>query len=151
MNMTDEYWKIFCKETNRSLEGCFTGTMSFEKKNSIGDEQILLILNGKKTVLFSPFPSYSINREPLPVSGEMYVLMDRSEQPRGVIEIVSVSILPFNQITWDMARNDGENENMSEWREKQLEYFEDEGDLCGFVSTDSMMVVYEQFQVLYRS
>ena len=49
-----------------------------------------------------------------------------------------------------MARQEGEDQSLEEWRDKQREYMEEEAALCGFDFTDESLVVFEHFHVIYK-
>lgn len=151
MTDLDEYWNKFLTETNRSEDDRCAGDLNFEAKGFVGDELVALVLGGKKTAFFSSWPTYSIDMEPLPVSGELYIVLDRGENPVCVIEIESVNVVPFNEVTWEMARLEGEDENLEAWREKQREYLEDEGAVVGFEFTPDIRLVFQTFKVVYKS
>ena len=88
--------------------------------------------------------------EPLPVSGELYIVVDRANKPQCVIELESVKIVPFNEVTWEMAKQEGEDENLGAWKERQQENLEDEGALVGFEFTPDIKLVFQTFKVVYR-
>ncbi len=145
------YWEKFLEESHQNKdEKAFSGELVFENKGITGAEQVDLVLCGKRTVSFSPLPYYEINREPLPLSGENYIVEDRNENPRCIIELTDVNIIPFGEITWELASREGEDENLEQWREKQREYFQEEADICGFEFNDDTKIVCEIFQVVYR-
>ncbi len=150
MSMADVYWDKFIKASGRDENDRYSGELSFENRNFTGDEQLALVLAGKKTASFSPFPAYAINREPIPVAGELYVVEDRNESPKCIIELTDVNVVPFNEVTWEMAQREGEDSSLDEWKEKQNEYMSDEGDICGFTFSETTNVVCEFFRVIYR-
>lgn len=150
MSPIDEYWENFIKDTGRSEDDKCAGDLTFEAKGFVGDEMISLVLSGKKTAFFSSWATYSIDQEPLPVSGELYVVLDRANNPRCVIETESVNIIPFNEVTWGMAVKEGEDENIEQWREKKQEYLEDEGAILGFEFTPDIKLVFQTFKVVYH-
>lgn len=150
MNYLDEYWNKFLTETGRDSDIKCAGDLHFEAKGFVGDELISLVLSGQKTALFSSFATFSIDGEPLPVSGELYIILDRAENPVCVIETESVSIIPFNEVTWNMAQKEGEDEDLQSWREKKREYLEDEGAILGFDFSMDIKLVYQTFKVIYR-
>jgi len=151
MDKLDDYWNNFLIETGRSLDEKCAGDLHFEAKGFVGDELISLVLSGKKTALFLSFATFSIDQEPLPVSGELYIILDRSENPVCVIETESVNIIPFNEVTWSMAQKEGEDESLDQWREKKREYLEDEGAILGFEFSMDIKLVYQTFKVVYKS
>ena len=150
MTQLDEYWEKFIKETGRSEDDKCSGDLSFEARGFVGDELISLILSGKKTAFFSSYPTFQIDMEPLPLSGELYIVVDRAGNPVCVIEIDNVSLVPFNEVTWGMAQKEGEDENLEQWRQKHQEYLEDEGDVLGFEFTPDIKLVFQVFHVVYR-
>lgn len=147
----DEYWFKFLKDTGRSDDIKCAGDLFFEAKGFVGDELLSLVLSGKKTAFFSSYATFQIDQEPLPVSGELYVVLDRADNPRCVIELENVSIIPFNEVTWGMAQKEGEDENLEDWRAKQQEYLEDEGAVLGFDFSPNLKLVFQVFRVVYTS
>ncbi|MCQ2575251.1 MAG: ASCH domain-containing protein [Treponema sp.] len=150
MTYLDEYWNKFIQETHRDPEDRCSGDLNFEAKGFLGDELITLTLTGQKTAFFSSFSTFSIDGEPLPVSGELYIIVDHNNNPHCVIEIESVTVIPFNEVTWEMAAREGEDSNLTEWREKHQEYLEEEGSILGFEFTPAIKLVYQTFKVVYK-
>lgn len=146
----DEYWKKFLVETHRDESELCSGDLSFEAKGVFNDAEIALILAGKKTAIFSSFASFSIDNLPLPMSGELYIVLDRAENPHCVIELDSIEILPFNEVTWEMAKLEGEDENIDAWREKQKENLEDEGSILGFSFAEDIRLVFQTFHIVWK-
>ena len=150
MSPIDEYWNDFIKDTGRDEEDKCAGDLTFEAKGFVGDELVSLVLSGKKTAFFTTWATYAIDQEPLPLTGKLYVVLDRAENPRCVIETESVNIIPFNEVTWGMAVKEGEDENHQQWREKKQEYIEDEGAILGFDFTPDIKLVFQTFKVVYH-
>lgn len=150
MTELDEYWAKFLKDTNRDPEEKCSGDLFFEAKGFVGDQHIFSVLNGKKTAVFSSFPSFAIDQEPLPLCGELYLLQDKNEKPVCVIELEAVEILPFYDVPWELAKQEGEDQNLEEWRTKHWEYLEDEAEIMGFTVTPDVKMVFQKFKVIYR-
>lgn len=150
ISIADEFWQKFLKETSRDENERCSGDINFESKGINNDSQVAMILSGKKTAMFASFASYNIDGEPLPVTGELYIVYDRGNNPRAVIEIESVNIVPFNEVTWGMAQLEGEDENLDAWRSKEQEYLEDEGSIVGFEFVPGMKLIFQTFRVVYK-
>lgn len=150
MTETDLYWARFLRETGRGDEEKCAGDLNFESKGVWNDGQIALILAGKKTAFFSSLAAFAADSEMLPVSGELYVVVDRAEIPRCVIELTGVQVVPFGGVTWEMAALEGEDENLEAWRRKERETLEDEGAVIGFRVTPALKLVFQSFRVVYR-
>ena len=150
MTEADEFWNEFLKATGRDEEERCAGDLNFEAKGFVADEMIALVLSGKKTAFFTSWSTYAIDQEPVPVSGELYLVLDRNENPVCVIETQSVQVIPFNEVTWEMAKLEGEDESLEVWREKKQEYLEEEGDIMGFEFTPDIKLVFQTFNVVYK-
>ena len=146
----DLYWKNFLSDTGRDEDEKCAGDLFFEAKGFVGNELLALVLSGKKTAFFTSWPTYAIDKEPLPVSGELYVVLDYQQTPRCVIETQSVEIVPFNEVTWSMAQLEGEDEDLGQWKERKREYLEEEGHILGFDFSEDMKLVFQTFKVIYR-
>lgn len=150
LSSADEFWQKFIEETGADSDSKCAGDLTFESAGFTNDAQIANILSGQRTAIFSTFASYSVDGEPLPVSGELYLVFDRGNNPRAVIEIESVNILPFNEITWGMAQKEGEDENLEQWRIRQQENLEEEGETVGFKFSPEIKIIFQTFRVLYK-
>ena len=150
MTELDEYWNKFLAEKNLPPETKCAGDLFFEAKGFVQDELTALVVSCKKTAFFSSYATFSIDGEPLPVSGELYIVVDRAGKPACVIELEAVNVLPFNEVTWEMAAKEGEDESLEQWRQKQTEYLEEEGAVLGFEFTPDIRVVYQSFKVIYK-
>lgn len=150
LSSADEFWQKFIQETGTDPDSKCAGDLTFESAGFTNDAQIANILSGQRTAIFSTFASYSVDGEPLPVSGELYLVFDRGNNPRAVIEIESVNILPFNEITWGMAQKEGEDENLEQWRIRQQENLEEEGEIVGFEFSPEIKIIFQTFRVLYK-
>lgn len=148
---TGEFWKAYLKATNqKEEEAVYSGELVFEDSGFTGQTQLSLVLSGEKTATFTPLETIEINLEPVPVAGEVYVVLDSNDEPRCIIELTDVNVVPFNEIPWDLAQRDGENEKLAEWQDKMREYLEDEADLCGFEAREDSKIVCEIFRVIYK-
>lgn len=146
-----EFWKDYLKSVNKKEdEALYSGELVFEDSGFTGQTQLSLVLSGAKTAVFTPLEAVEINRERPPVPGEVYIVLDSQDEPRCIIELTDVNILPFNEIPWDLAKLDGENENLEDWRSKMRELIQDEGDICGFQLRENMKIVAEIFRVIYK-
>ena len=89
---TGEFWKKYLKETAQSEENAvYSGELVFEDTGFTGQSQLSLVLSGAKTATFTPLDTIEINRELLPVAGEVYVVLDSNEEPACIIELTDVN------------------------------------------------------------
>lgn len=150
LSVADSFWQKFITDTGRDPEIRCSGDLCFDSEGISNDEKLVLIMTGRKTATFSTLASFLIDGEPLPVSGELYMVFDRSGTPRCIIELESVNIVPFNEVTWGMAQQEGEDNSLEEWKEKQKEYLEDEGAVVGFEFAPDIKLIFQTFRVVYK-
>lgn len=77
-----------------------------------------LVLDGKKTATTS---LYEIDN--LPKTGEISILTDANDNNVCILKTKKVIITKFKNITWDLAKLEGENNSLEEWRKVHRDYF----------------------------
>lgn len=148
MDETQSYWERFCKSCDtQDME--YAGEISFEASGFVNDEIMALVLSGRKRATFTSLATYIADNDTLPMSGEYYVVVDRAQKPRCIIEIDSVTVVHFGEVTWEMAELDGMDGNIDEWRERMREQLEEEGDFVGFGFSPALKLVFQTFRVVY--
>ena len=148
---TSEFWTQYLKDTNQKEEDAvYSGELVFEDDGMTGQTQLSMVLSGAKTAMFTPLDTIEINMEKMPSVGEVYVVLDSNDEPRCVIELTDVRIIPLDEISWELAQKDGEDENMDDWQVKMEEFLEEEADLCGFEPLPDSKIVCEIFKLVYN-
>lgn len=148
----DEFWNKFLTGSNLDKKNiAFCGELSFGEDGETSADYILRILSGKKTSFATSYYSFEIDRIPLPKAHSFFVVTDWLSKPYAVIETVNVTILPFNQVTWQIAQGEDEGDTIEEWRENKAAFFEEDGEIMGYTFSQNMPVVFEQFRVLYKT
>ena len=150
MTDLDEYWNDFITKTNRSQSDRCSGDLFFDSKGNNQASLNSLVLSGQKTAFFTPLATYTINQEPIPISGELYIVVDNNGEPVCVIETQSIEIVPFEEISWQMAKLEGEDNSFEEWKNKQIAIISDEGDILGFEFSPDIRMVFKTFNVIYK-
>ena len=77
-----------------------------------------LVLEGKKTATTS---LYGIDC--LPKIGEISILTDSKDNNVCTLETKEVIVTEFKNITWNLAKLEGENKTLDEWRKIHVDYF----------------------------
>ena len=107
-----------------------------------------LVLIGKKRATSSSLEGYQIEGEEIPKVGDMSVITDWDGNPRCVIKTTSVRIIPYKDITFDIAKLEGEDDNLDSWRGNHEKFFTEEGKEVGYEFSTQMDVVFEEFEVI---
>ncbi|MBR4142121.1 MAG: ASCH domain-containing protein [Firmicutes bacterium] len=120
----------------------------FERTESACNDLLGLVLQEKKRATSSSLAGYQISGEKPPEEGELSVITDWDGNPRCVIRTVRVTRLPYKDITFDLARREGEDDTLESWRNSHEKFFREEGKELGYEFTEDMTVVFEEFEVV---
>lgn len=115
------------------------------------DELLGLVLDGTKTATASALWDYEATGDPLPVVGEVSIVLDGEGRPRAVIVMTAVDIVPFAEVTAEHAWAEGEGDRSLEfWREAHERFWREHAEnATGF--HPGMPVVCERFRVVYSA
>lgn len=113
------------------------------------DDLLGLVLAGTKTATAGALWDYEAEDEPLPEIGTLSIILDSTGQPRALIETTEVQVVPFDEVSDEQARLEGEGDlSLEYWRDVHQRFFTEVADHDRGFSHD-MPVVWERFRVLY--
>ena len=70
--------------------------------------------------------------------------------PRCVIKTTAVKVLPFKDVTFDLAVREGEDASLEDWQKSHVSFFTEEGNALGYEFTWDMPVIFEEFRLEYK-
>ena len=109
-----------------------------------------LVLKGQKKATDSSVLGYQIEGEEIPKEGNLSVITDWDGNPRCVIKTTRVRIIPYKDITFDIAKLEGEDDTLESWRKNHEKFFTEEGKDLGYKFSEEMEVIFEEFEVIER-
>ena len=113
------------------------------------DDLLALVLEGVKTATASAVWDHEATGEPIPVEGELSIILDGRAVPRAVIETTRVRIVPFHEVDAAHAAGEGEGDRTLEhWREVHERYWREHSANPRGYEAD-MPVVCEEFRLVY--
>jgi uncharacterized protein YhfF len=122
---------------------------SFGDEPELAEKLLAAVLAGDKTATSSALWDYDDEGAPLPMVGELSILLDGAGHPRALIRTTSVETTTFDQVDEDFAAAEGEDDRTLEsWREGHEAYFRRNLPEGREFTTD-MPVVCERFELLY--
>ena len=127
----------------KKLEHWHFGMTENEANHLLG-----LVLCGKKRATCSSHLGYTAEDEPIPAVGDVSVITYFDGTPACIIRTVNVQIIPFCDMTFELASKEGEDDTLESWRNNHIRFFTAEGDKIGYEFTDDMPVVFEEFEVI---
>lgn len=147
-----KFWNNFCASVPEDPSDRFYEVLHFADTEPVADELAALVLAGTKRATASLLWMYEHEKQPLPTVGGVSVVTLWSGEPVCVIETRDVEIVPFEKVTQEFARLEGEGDkSLEHWREVHWKFFVSECAQIGRSPSPDMEVVCEQFVVVYRA
>lgn len=107
-----------------------------------------LVLSGRKTASTGLLAVYTEEAEGVEYPGETLALLDKDGVGVALIEVTSVAVKPFAEVTWDHVEAEGEGHaSVREWRAGHRRYW----DRLGTPVDDRTMVVCVGFRLVEGS
>ncbi|KHD35612.1 RNA-binding protein [Clostridium acetobutylicum] len=110
-----------------------------------------LVMKGIKRGTTSLYYFYELENDPLPKKGDLSIITDYSGTAQCVIETIKVTVLPFKEVTEELAFIEGEGDkSLDYWRRAHISFFTKELEEEGKKFSEDMLVVFEEFKVVYK-
>ncbi len=117
---------------------------------SAPDELADLVVRGVKKATSSAFALYELEGEGIPQPGDCSVILDSEDNAVCVIRDVRVLVIPFNEMTSELAALEGEGDcSLQYWKKVHTDFFIQEMRSAGLEFTEDMKVVFEEFEVVW--
>ncbi|NQD53703.1 ASCH domain-containing protein, partial [Bacillus altitudinis] len=95
---------------------------------------------------------YEKEQEPLPKPGQYAVILDSQEEPKAIIEITQVDIMPMNEVPESFAKAEGEGDlSYDYWYKEHEEFFTEALEPYGLTFKEDMLLVCERFKLVYSA
>lgn len=109
-----------------------------------------LTFAGTKRATAGALWSYEAEGEPIPQPGDLSIIINWDEEPVCIIETTQLDIVPFNQVSEEFARVEGEGDkSLAYWKKVHWEFFTEEMQALGREAVETMPVACERFRVVY--
>jgi uncharacterized protein YhfF len=129
----------------------FLEAFAFGDSEHMANELAALVLKGVKRGTASVAWRYETGETPQPKPGDFSIVTDWHKKPLCVIETDAVDVVPFNEVSEDFARIEGEDDGTPKsWRRNHTKFFAGECERLGRIPSETMLVVCERFTVVFR-
>ncbi|KZM40818.1 RNA-binding protein [Marinomonas sp. SBI22] len=109
-----------------------------------------LILKDEKTASCSMAHWYEVEGDPMPEVGALQVVTNWDGEPICIIEITSVTLCAYQDVTAEFAAAEGEGDkSLSWWRDAHWDFFSQECDELKITPQEDMMLVLERFKRVF--
>jgi len=144
----DALWNAYCKKcgvdkTSPHSAWCFGGAP---------DELAELVCQGIKTATCSWYDLYALDPgEPVPQVGDISIILNEKEEAICIIRDTRVYQTRFCDVTAEHAYKEGEGDrSLSYWRRVHTDFFTEEANTYGISFDETVNVLCEEFEVVYR-
>ena len=121
----------------------------FEITEEAANYLLKLVIEGKKRATSSSLKAYEIEGDCIPQVGELSLVTYFDGTPGALIQTTNVRLIPYSDITFDIAKLEGEDETIESWRSNHDHFFTEEGKMLGYEWDMNSIVIFEEFEVVY--
>ena len=122
----------------------------FGDSETMAEEIADLVLSGAKRATAGALEMYELEGDPIPQVGDYSVITDFVGKARCVIRSSAVEVVGYNEVTSEFAATEGEGDGSLEyWQREHWKFFTREFAGIGRQPTEDMLIVCEQFEVVY--
>ncbi|MCV2231273.1 ASCH domain-containing protein [Paracholeplasma manati] len=150
MNDIQSFFNRFIEQSHRDSNARYVDVYHFELNEYWANELLRLVLIGQKKATASSYDSFKLGNETLPKKGDLNIITDFAGNPRCVVETKQITILPFKDFTYEIVKREGEDDNLESWQQGHIRFFTAEGKALGYTFSEDMLVVFEDFEVVYQ-
>lgn len=144
-----EFWKTFLLKQNLPLDTPVYDVFYFGNTKSVANLCAQLVLDQKKKATSSLYKAYELENQPLPEVGNYSIVVDFDYHPVCIIQTTAISILAFDNMTFEICKREGEDDNLQSWVDHHHEFFTQDALDYGFTFTPDMDVLFEDFHLIY--
>lgn len=146
----EQFWQEFLKTTQKDPATKYLESFYFGLTEKSANELLELVLSGQKRATASSLISYQAEGSRIPQVGDYSIITDWKGNPHCVIKTTTITILPFNEMTFEICKREGEDDTLESWQEGHRRFFTEDGKELGYEFSESMPVLFEDFQVVFR-
>ena len=122
----------------------------FGDNERLANELAALVLDGTKRATANLVWSFEAAGQRLRVPGDLRIVTFWNGSPACVIETIEIETVPFDQVTPEFAAIEGEGDGtLKYWKWGHTNYFTRECHRLNRIFSGSMLVVCEQFKVVF--
>ena len=147
-----QIWQAYCAEYGSDRAADFYEPFHFHDNEQGALELAQLVLVGVKRGTASLVWTYEHDQKRPPWPGCLSVMTDWHGSPMGIIETSKIEAVPFEEVTAEFAAIEGEGDkSLHYWSEGHWNYFTRECKRIGKIPDRRMLVLCEQFELVFTS
>ena len=146
-----KYLDRFLSGKGNALHGHMTRFDAFHFCNDAYNANLCveLVISGKKTATCGLAYWYDTGEERIPEVGLLAVILDWQQNPRCLIEFISIDRCKFEDVTAEFAVMEGEgDQTLNWWRNAHWDFFKKELAILEKTPCEKMELVLETFRLI---
>ena len=142
----NKFWQRFLEKNNLPQSTTFTESFYFEFTEKPANKLLKLVKENKKVAT----TSLLIKNEEIAKQGDFSIVTTFKGTPKAVIQTQKVLVMPFKEMTFEIAKLEGEDECLDTWIKNHVAFFKEEGEEKGYSFTYDMPIFSEEFELVYK-
>ena len=143
----EEYWNDFLIKNKLPLDTKYYDAFYFFDYSEEGIERLTnLVLSGKKKATTSAY----LENEEYPHIGSYSIVLNSNNIPVCIIQTTRTRIMRFKDMTYEIARLEGEDDRLDTWLFNHSLVFEQESKELGYIFSVDMPIFFEEFEVVWK-
>ncbi len=132
-------------------DSVFVDTDYFGDSPKLADSLLALILAGTKTATCSSLWEWEHEHDHPLTPGYLAAITDGQGNARCIIQTLEVKVTPYNQVTQEFAKAEGEGDlTLDWWRDAHWKFFSRTLPRINKQPTQTMPLLCEHFRVIYQ-
>lgn len=149
-NSVEELWANYLTKFPDTIQKDIPPSFYFCDNEKDANECSELVVKGIKQATATSLWWYETNSEPIPVVGEKFIITDWDGNAKAIIEVLKVEPTPYNKITAEFARTEGEGDKSLEyWKRVHKAFYTREMESYDQEFDESMTIMCEYFKTIY--
>ena len=146
----EQIWKDFVSENNQYNKLKTPESFFFCDNKKDADECAELVFNRIKQATAGSLWSYKKDNIDFPKKGDLFIVTDWEGNAKAIIETTNIKQVPFNQVTPEFAKTEGEGDkSLTYWKKVHWDFYSREMEEYGEKPSEDMIIICEYFKIIY--
>ena len=146
-------WEDYLTSIDEKIENIKRNYTSwyFSNNKKSANDLAKLVKEGRKRGTTSLYCWYEIDNDELPMIDSYSIITDWNGIAQCIIRTKKVTILPFKDVNEEFSQIEGEGDKSLEyWKKVHIYFFKRELKELGKEFTPNILVVFEEFELMYK-
>lgn len=145
----EQFWNVFLDNMGLYKQLRYYESFYFARTEHAANSLLTLVLQGKKQATCSSAHAYEQDGNSAPRVHDYSIVTDWLGNPQCIIQTIAITTLPFKDVTYERCNREGEDDTLESWQHNHRHFFMDEGKELGYQFSEDMLVLFEDFKVVY--